>query len=84
MRHIFLILGILCLLSLFGCTNESRAQKILDQEGYTEVSFTGYKPFACSEDDSTKTGFSATSQSGSIVTGVVCCGLMKGCTIRYD
>lgn len=32
-----------------SCTDEKEAQRILEAQGYTNIQFTGYKWFACSE-----------------------------------
>lgn len=69
--------------ALSGCTNPEGATQVLAASGYSEISITGYEFFGCGEDDLTHTGFTAASQSGSRVTGVVCGGLfLKGATVR--
>lgn len=74
-------------LSLFfclpGCTAPGKAQKALEAQGYTDIQLGGYSWAACSDDDTFSTAFEATSPSGQENTkGAVCCGLLKGCTIR--
>lgn len=83
---IFLVLGAIVFLALaVGVTDEPHSKRILEKQGYTDVSFTGYDWFACSEDDWYHTGFVATSPSGDRLSGAVCCGLiMKSCTVRFD
>lgn len=72
-------------LALLGCmTDNVEAKRILESEGYTNIKFTGYKCFACSDDDFYSTGFTATSIAGKQVNGTVCGGIMKGYTIRID
>lgn len=68
---------------LAGCTAPNWAKQALDDAGYDEVKLTGYKPFRCGEDDLTATGFEATNIRGKRVSGVVCCGALKDCTIRH-
>lgn len=70
-------------LSLSACTQETRSRQILESHGYTRVTMTGYKPFACSDDDVTHDGFTATSPADHVVSGVVCGGVFKGSTIRF-
>lgn len=79
-------IGILLLATLLisGCTNPGSAKKLLEDNGYTQVQITGYKPFACSDDDYFHTGFVAMSPAGKPVSGVVCSGILKGSTIRFD
>jgi hypothetical protein len=70
---------------LFGCTDNVNAKRILEENGYTNIQFTGYAFFACSKDDTYHTGFTAISPSGKFVSGTVCAGLFfKNSTIRFD
>lgn len=78
-----LIAAILCF-ALHACTDDNRAKRILEEQGYTNVAITGYSLFACSEDDIYATGFTATSPNGHAVKGTVCCGALKNCTIRVE
>ena len=68
---------------LVACTNEPRAREVLDEQGFTDVTITGYVWAACSDDDATHTGFTATNPKGKKVSGVVCCGWLKSCTVRW-
>ena len=70
--------------NFFACTDESRAARVLRSKGHTDINITGYRYFGCSEDDVYHTGFKAKGINGRNVSGVVCCGIMKGCTVRYD
>lgn len=72
-------------LLLAGClTDNKEAKRILEAEGYTEIRFTGYNCFACSQDDMYATGFVAKTMAGKQVKGTVCGGFLKGHTIRID
>lgn len=71
-------------LALAACSDGDTAQRILAQQGYTEIEITGWSPFSCSEDDTFSTGFIATSPAGLRVTGTVCSAWFKGATIRFD
>lgn len=71
-------------LLLLSCSAPDRTRSILEQDGYTNIEIKGYSIFACSEDDVFKTAFEATNTAGNRVSGVVCCGLFKSCTIRRD
>lgn len=68
---------------LASCTDSSDARRVLENDGYTDIEMTGYRPFMCSDDDTYKTGFKA-KKNGHVVTGAVCGGLLKGNTIRLD
>lgn len=64
----------------------SRQERILIQQGYTNIRMTGTPFFGCSKDDSffASSNFTATAPTGDDVEGTVCCGLMfKGCTVRW-
>ena len=68
-----------------GCTDPSTAQRVLSQNGYTDIQIKGYNFFSCSKDDTVHTGFSAKSPNGTIVEGTVCSGLLfKNSTIRFE
>jgi hypothetical protein len=74
---------VLGLLFLAACTDEPASRKALESQGFTDIRFTGYEAFACSEDDGFHTGFTAKNPQGRQVSGVVCCGLLKSCTVRW-
>lgn len=73
-------------LGLTGCTAPENATKHLLDAGYTNIQITGYKPFACSEDDVTRTGFTALGPTNRVVSDTVCGGSieLKGATIQLD
>lgn len=78
-----IIIAILCII-IVSCTNADKAIEVLQKQGYTNIEITGYEFGACAEEDVFHTGFIATSPSGYVVSGVVCSGLMKGSTIRFE
>jgi prepilin-type N-terminal cleavage/methylation domain-containing protein len=65
-------------------TDERTAERVLSQQGYTDIHFTGYKNWACSKEDWYSTGFVARSINGSVVSGVVCSGGNKYATTRLE
>lgn len=68
----------------FSCgASEERSRAALEKSGYKDIEITGYSPFSCDEKDSFSTGFKATNPVGQRVEGVVCCGLLKNCTVRF-
>ena len=71
-------------LILSACTDAPKAERVLRQNGYTNIEITGYRAFMGGEEDTCVTGFKAKSPTGQIVTGAVCSGFMKGATIRFD
>jgi hypothetical protein len=86
LKRTFLLLLVVttCLLAN-GCTDAPNATRILTQQGYKDITITGWSPFSCAKDDDLHTGFSATSPGGYKVTGTVCSGyFFKASTIRLD
>jgi len=79
-----IIMAILALGLLTGCTNKEDADRALRAQGFTNIQETGYDFMACSENDFYHTGFTATNSNGKRVSGTVCSGvLFKSATIRY-
>ena len=68
---------------LIACSSPDAATETLQKSGYTDIVTDGWTPFACSEDDTFTTAFTATNPAGQKVEGVVCCGLLKSCTVRF-
>lgn len=85
MKHLtlFLLIPILASVAVISCTDGPSARRTLDAYGFTDVQITGYTPFGCGEDDMSHTGFMAKSMAGRSVSGVVCCGALKACTVRF-
>lgn len=79
----FIIAGALAL-GLAVCTDTPTAERILRQNGYTEIEMTGYQPFSCGKEDTYHTGFRAKAPGGGHVAGVVCSAWLIGVTIRFD
>lgn len=66
-----------------ACTDDSRSAEALRKAGFTDIRLTGYSYFACGEDDAFRTDFVAKNPQGVDVSGTVCCGWLKSCTIRF-
>jgi hypothetical protein len=77
------IIALLVTVALVGCTDENATRRTLQDSGFTEIQTGGYAWFACSEDDAFHTAFTATNSAGKPVSGVVCCGWLKSCTVRF-
>jgi len=83
MKYLFIVL--IALLGFSSCTNNNDGKRILEANDYTDIEFTGYSWFSCSEKDFYATGFKAKSPKGHEVKGCVCSGLLfKNSTIRFD
>jgi hypothetical protein len=79
-----LLIAAMVVVALTGCTRPGLAERVLSEQGYTDIDAGGYGFFSCSEDDAFKTNFTATSPAGKRVEGTVCSGWFKGATIRLD
>jgi len=79
-----ILIAIIALAALTGCTRADEARRVLAGAGYTNIETGGYAFFGCSEDDTFHTKFKARGQNGQQVEGVVCSGVLKGATIRLD
>jgi hypothetical protein len=66
-----------------GCTDESASREALRKQGFRDIQLTGWAPLSCSDEDTFSTGFRATNPQGESVGGVVCCGWLKSCTVRF-
>jgi len=66
-----------------GCTDSKTTTRVLTEQGYTEIEVGGYDAFACSDDDTFATKFTAKGPSGKRVSGVVCSDWLKGSTVRF-
>lgn len=87
MKKILSSLTVVVISSLCSCSSNNdfnKGKQQLKNQGYTNISNTGYSFFCCSEEDTFSTGFKATDKNGNKVTGCFCSGLLKGITIRFD
>ena len=68
---------------VIGCTSPDMTVSTLQKAGYTDIIPGKYAFYGCSEEDMYSTKFIATNPAGNRVSGVVCCGILKSCTIRF-
>ncbi|TAA12432.1 hypothetical protein EA658_10025 [Pseudoxanthomonas winnipegensis] len=78
--------SLLCAVLVAGCAMPAdRATRALEAVGLTDIHLGGYPfPSTCAESDDFARTFRARSATGKPVTGVVCGGLIKGATVRFD
>lgn len=69
---------------LTGCTDPDRSRAALEHARYSDIRVGGYAWIGCREGDHYQTTFAAKGPTGLPARGVVCCGLLKPCTIRHD
>lgn len=88
MKKLLLMLVLL----LQGCeVSQDDAERVLGAEGLHRVTLNGPAPFSCSDDDNFSSHFVAyrtvLDEGGNPdevrVEGVVCCGWLKSCTVRF-
>lgn len=79
-----ILISIVSLGILAGCTAPERTERVLQEQGYTDIQIKGYSWLSCSEDDVFRTKFEAKSPVGYDIKGTVCSGWFKGNTIRLD
>lgn len=85
MKLIFCAAFILAALLATGCTavDGEDFARLMKQEGVVNPVNDGYPLFGCGKDDDFATAFHGT-KNGVPVKGVICGGLLKGKTIRYQ
>jgi hypothetical protein len=66
-----------------GCTDDDATRNAAQSIGLRNVSPGGYAFFGCGRDDQYAQQFTAININGARVSGVVCCGLLKACTVRF-
>jgi hypothetical protein len=76
---------VLCLLALApGCfTDEDKSRDALVKSGYTDIQVGGYAWWTCGDDYTYETKFTAKNPQGMVVSGAVCCGILKGCSVKF-
>lgn len=81
MKHIAILL---CLIASASCvTDDDEVTSTLVAEGYSDVKPGDWAMFGCGEHDKKGRRFVAKNPVGVEVSGVVCCGILKGCTVRH-
>jgi len=67
-----------------SATSDDERVTRLEVEGFENIEIGGAPWFGCGEDDNILASYSFTAEkNGHTVDGVVCCGLLKSCTVRY-
>ena len=81
-----ILIAITVSLALSGCMpmDAERATRALESSGMHDVKLGGMAYFGCDEKDIFRQKFTATNAAGQHVSGVVCGGVFKGATVRFD
>ncbi len=77
----FTVLGLFTL--TFFHTSAEEVRRTLHKQGFTDVLPGATNLFECGEGDKQGRDFEARNPQGTWVTGVVCCGNFKSCTVRW-
>ncbi len=72
------------MIAVLGCEDADRARATLEDYGFTNINVGGYEPFTCGDDYTFSNEFEATNPQHRRVHGVVCCGYLKGCTVKFQ
>ena len=66
-----------------GCDDKPASRKALEKSGYTSIFIHDHVWFGCGHGDVSSLKFDAKNVNGERVEGVICCGIGKGCTVRF-
>lgn len=83
MKKLLMVIPLTIMLASCG-VNESKAVRVLEAQGMTNVRITGYSWFGCTKGDNFSSNFTATGANGKPISGSVCSGLLKSMTVRFD
>lgn len=68
---------------LAGCTaSESDSIRTLEASGFENIELHGFSLWTCNDYELSQS-FRARNAKGKPVEGVVCCGVLKNCTVRF-
>lgn len=74
---------LLLLLLSAGCYAPDKTREAVTAAGFRNIETHGHAFFACGNDYTFATKFTATNVNGAQVEGVACCGLIMGCSLRF-
>lgn len=79
---IFFIFAVLGLVMYDLSAGDEKAEKTLRDIGIKPTQIETWTFFDCGDDDTVTRGFTGI-RDGKQVQGAVCCGVLKGCYVRY-
>jgi len=77
------VIGMILITYVGVFDNRDNSTKALHSAGFTNIELHEHAYFACGRDDVSSIKFTATNPQGVAVNGTVCCGWLKGCTLRF-
>lgn len=78
------IFAVASLFVLGACSDSEGTYRHLDAAGFSSIETHGHGYFSCEKSEWYSTKFTAVGPTGKPVQGVVCSGILKGSTIRFD
>ena len=83
MTQVFLLIAVILLILAIPGPSDDDALYALKASGYSDVTLGGYAWAGCGGEDVLRKRFTAKSPVGLPVSGYVCCGWGKACTVRF-
>jgi hypothetical protein len=83
MKKIAIIASMGLMLASCG-VNPDKAKHALESQGIKNPVIGGYAFFGCDEKDNFRSSWTGTGADGKPVSGVICGGILKGLTVRFD
>lgn len=80
---VIMALFVCCIAAPLTCTSPNEAVRAATAAGFHDVHAGDYAWFACGDDYFTSTKFTAVNANGASVEGVVCCGWLKKCSVKF-
>lgn len=78
------IVTMMWLSAVGGCTtDEVETRDTLENSGFSQIEVGDFTFFGCGHGDKYGREFRAVNPVGKHVNGIVCCGYMKSCTVRF-
>jgi opacity protein-like surface antigen len=85
MKKFALLAAVAATSLLAGCgVDPDNARRALEAQGITNVQIGGHAFFGCDKNDQFASNFTGVGVNGKPISGVLCGGIFKGITVRYD
>lgn len=85
MKKLAILAALAATTLLASCgVNPDSAKRALEAQGLTKVEIGGHAFWGCAKGENFSSNFTAIGANGKPVSGVICSGVFKGITVRYD
>jgi hypothetical protein len=78
-----ILLSMSLMLAACAPVSEETLNEKVRAAGFTDVRDDGWAIFGCGEHDTFRSKFTAKNAHGQWVSGTLCCGWLKNCTVRF-